>query len=280
MQRMDDTPSTGAPAAADHSWARPGSEAAATPPPPSPARGRGNGALIVGFVVLLLALLGVAGGLGWFLLRADDDGSSYPVALEDDAYDLEAMILRNADMPAGIELVQRTEFDNESWASLLDRDDPEGRLAQLEAQERVRGFVAYYTWPGGPIRHLGRTLSITSQSTLYGSEEAAKDSIAGRALCGLFLNPNADARDFAVPDIADESVGFFVTEVDDDLGKSVETVICFRTGRIVHGVIQSGLDGTQDIGLVVRLAQRLLTRVENAYDGVDDPLDELDGEEG
>ncbi|MFN0096800.1 MAG: hypothetical protein ACKVVT_18740 [Dehalococcoidia bacterium] len=274
---MDDPAASDAPAASDPSWARPGSEPTGAPPsPPPPAAKGGSAGLVAVLAAMFVVLLGVVGGLGYYLLRDDDDGSSYPLALDDDEYDLEAMVLRNKDLPEGMVLVQRNGFDNPDWAELTGPDDPEGKLAQLEAQERVRSHVSFFSWPDGPIQHLGRVLSITSQSTLYASEDAAQESLEGRALCGLLLDPNGDSRDFRVPDLGDGAVGFFVTEVDDDLGKSVDTVICFRTGRIVHGLIQSGLDGTEDIAQAVRLARKMFVRVENAYDGVEDPLDELD----
>ena len=56
--------------------------------------------------------------------------------------------------------------------------------------------------------------------------------------------------------------------------------ICFRTGRIVHGVVQSALDGAQDIGLVVNMAQAMLTQVDNTFAGTPDPLDEPPAEGG
>ena len=281
MRAMEETPQpTPEPSDAPHGWARPGSADDAPQPLAPPPAKRGNAPLIIAFVTMLVVLIAVVAGLTVFLVRDTEDGSAYPVDLADEGYDLDAMVLRNADVPEGIELVQRNGFDNEEWAALLvDPADPEAlavKVAQLNAQERIRTYVAYFSWPEGPIAHLGQTLSITAQSTLFATEAAAEESLRGAALCGLILNEAAESRDFRIPAFGDASVGFFVTEQDEQLGTSVDTVLCFRTGRIVHGLVQSALDGAQDIGLIVRLGRRMLGHIENAYDGVEDPLDEFD----
>jgi len=46
--------------------------------------------------------------------------------------------------------------------------------------------------------------------------------------------------------------------------------VCFRTGRLVHAVTQGGLEGTQDPELSIALARRMLERVNEAFDAIQD----------
>ena len=249
-------------------------EAAASSKPPAPARRDTSGsAAIAAIGILLLVLSALVAGLVGYLMRDSDE--SYPADLQNDQYDLAAMALRQSDVPQGMELAGAVEFNNEEWAALIDEVDPEARLPQLNAQQRVRNHISIFGWPDGGTLHLAQTLSLLSQSTLYESEDAAREAITGNALCGLRLNETAPLDEFAVPAIGDETVGFYITETDEQIGKSIETVICFRTGRIVHGVVQSALDGAQDIGLVVSLAERMLVQVDNTFEGNPDPIDEV-----
>jgi hypothetical protein len=72
-----------------------------------------------------------------------------------------------------------------------------------------------------------------------------------------------------IPKSASPSIrrGFYSVGQLGDFGQLLETTVCFRTGRIVHAVIQQGLDGTQDIPLNVRLAQKMLIHINDAFDG-------------
>jgi hypothetical protein len=234
--------------------------------------------------MMLLVLSALIAGLIAFVTRDDDEAQDYPVSLANDDYDLAAMAIRNRDTPAGLELVGSLGFDNTDWAILLDEADPEPRLAQLEAQQRVRNHVSVFAWePGGSAR-LGEVLNLLSQSTLYETEEAAAEAIRGSALCGLNIPLTSPVEDFSVPTIADQSVGFYVEadtvviDVDEvtqeqTVARIIETVVCFRTGRIVHGVVQRAWDGSQDPNFVIGLARDMLTHVDNSFAGVDDPLD-------
>jgi hypothetical protein len=156
------------------------------------------------------------------------------------------------------------DFDNDQWAQVTGADDPEGKKAQLDAQGRLRGHVSLFT-RDDPSTQLAKALSITSQSTLYTDEKAAEEST--HSLCGLLVDETGPVEAFAVPDLGDESTGFFVTTVGNGSGTSVDTTICFRTGRIVHAVVQTGFNGSQDVALSVRLAQRMLAHVNDAFDG-------------
>lgn len=200
-----------------------------------------------------------------FLFAACDDGPGYNRKWGDDDYDLEAMALQDDDMPSGIQRQEERGFDNEEWSGAFGADDPEARKNQLDAQGRLRNFVAFFSWDD-PIQHLGRTVSITSQSTLYVDEKAASDA-ARKYACGLLIDDRDPLDEFNVPRLADQAVGFFVTQDQENFGKSVDTAICFRTGRVLHAVVQSGLEGTEDIGLGVKLAKRMLARVDAVYLG-------------
>lgn len=203
------------------------------------------------------------------VLAACDDGPSYDKKWGDDEYDLEAMVLTDDDMPAGILRQQERSFDNSEWSEVFGADDPELKKNQLDAQGRLRNFVAYFAWDE-PIQHLGRTISVTSQSTLYVDEQAARDAIRKYA-CGLLIDDKDPLEEFQAPRLADQSVAFFVVQEQENFGKTVDTAICFRTGRVVHAVMQTGLEGTEDVSLGVKLARRMLARVNPVFDGKKPP---------
>lgn len=215
---------------------------------------------------LLLAL----GALTLLAAAACDDGRSYPSDRGDDDYNLEAMMLTDGDLPIGIARTDERAFDNEEWSQVFDVDDAEVAKTTLEGQERIRSYIAFFTWES-PQEHFGTVISITSQSTLYKDDEAARKSLNENrfSACGLLVSEEEAGRAemFYVPRIGDESVGMFISQQQEQLGKSVDTILCFRTGRIVHAVVQTGLDGTQDVGLSVKLARRMLARVDEAFDG-------------
>ncbi|MGI8926088.1 MAG: hypothetical protein ACR2HN_05500 [Tepidiformaceae bacterium] len=218
--------------------------------------------------------------LGALLLFAacGGDGSDYPDDREDDAYDLEAMALEDGDLPQGVEQRQAQSFDNAEWAEAFpnaDEDQLEVRKNQLDAQGRVKGFVAIFTWDA-PIEHLGRPYQYTSHSTLFVDTSKAIDSMT--KFCDLPIDGTNPLKELRVPRMADGSVGFQVSEKLENFGESIDTVVCFRTGRIVHAVVQSGLEGTADTGLSVRLARRMLAHVDDAF--AQDAADSDDDDEG
>lgn len=200
------------------------------------------------------------------------EGRSYAVDLPDDAFDLEAMALREEDMPdAGLQLQFADTFDNQEWAQVFENflgDPPADRkLTQLEAQGRVLGYVAYFSWEE-PLRHLGKLRSIESTTTIYRDVEAASEAIRVRA-CGLVIGDDEPLEPFDVPHLGDEAVGFFRYQEEEFFGTYVETVVCFRTGRLVHAVTQGGLDGTQDPELSISLAKVMLERVNESFDALE-----------
>ncbi|MDW8047240.1 MAG: hypothetical protein RMK15_08185 [Chloroflexota bacterium] len=212
---------------------------------------------------LSLFVVGVA-----FLAGCGGGGVRYPLDLPDEAHDLEAMALREEDMPdAGLRRQFADSFDNEEWAAAFENVvgdvDAERRRIQLESQGRIRGFVAAFGWDE-PIRHLGKVQAIESTSTLYRDAEAASLAIR-RSACGLLISDAESLEPFEVPHLADEAAGFFRYHEDDTLGTYVETVVCFRTGRLVHAVTQGGLDGTQRVELSIELARKMLSRVNEAF---------------
>ena len=87
-------------------------------------------------------------------------------------------------------------------------------------------------------------------------------------MCGIQANEKDPVTEFKVSKIGDQSAGFYMVGSLQDFGDLIETTVCFRTGRIVHAVIQQGLDGTQDIALSVRLAHKMLAHVDDAFDAM------------
>ena len=215
-----------------------------------------------------LAAAAVAGAA--LLLAACGGSASYPENRGDDSYPLDAMMLTDSDMPVGIARADERAFDNAEWSDAFNTPDPDATKALLDGQKRVRSYVAFFTWDN-PQEHLGKVISITSQSTLYEDEASARKSLRENrfSACGLLVQESdtAAATQFAVPKLGDESVGMLMTQQQQQLGKSVDTIVCFRTGRIVHAVQQTGLDGTQNIGLSVKLAQAMLAHVDDAFAG-------------
>jgi len=237
---------------------------------PAVATGSSNAFLIPLIGGMLLIIGAVVVGLLAYL--DNDGGDSYPSNRGDDEYDLASMALRTIDVPAGLTLATTLTFDNAEWSEIVGADDPELKKTQLDSQKRIRNQLAFFTWPDNTTtEHLGRTLSVTSQSTLFETDDSA--AAETNRLCGLLINEADPLVEFEVPKLADQSVGFTVTSNQQGIGKSYEVAVCFRTGRIVHGVVQSGLDGTADIALVVRMARRMLAHVDETFAGKPVPLD-------
>lgn len=237
-------------------------------------------------------------GVGFALLAASsafavacggDNGVNYDVDIPDDEFDLAAMQIVEADLPAelregggnpGLELVVEDAFSNEEWARAFEAQIPEiladQKLTQLEAQGRINGHLALFTWQN-PTEHLGKIQQVESHAMLYRDAESAANAIALRA-CGLIVADSQQLDQFDVPQLADESAGFsFTTSVgagEFSLGLARETVVCARTGRLVHAIVQYGLDGTPDEELGVELMRRKLDYVDAAIEGRDPPAAE------
>ena len=232
---------------------------------------------VIGLMLMVLSALIVA--LVVFVQR--DTGTKYPSNKGDGEYDLAAMALRNSDVPPGMELAARAEFDNDEWTDVLAReDDDEEAVAlirrQLAGQKRIRNQISAFGYSNQQELHLGETGSILSQSTLYETAEAARADTS--LLCGLQISEKPPFDEFSVPKIGEQSVGFRVeskqvVSQDGSFARSHQTVLCFRTGRIVHAVVQSGWKGTEDIGLVIRLAESMLVRVDHTFEGKPDEKD-------
>ena len=225
--------------------------------------------------VLVLVLLGLAGGLAWYLLRDDSSGAAYATDKPNDSYDLESMQLRNKDLPENMVRKSRNDaltFTNQEWAQLLSPSDPARKESQLTAQKRVRNLVSVFGWDDPDNARIGQAISFLSESTLYETEEAAKADT--NRLCGLRIDEKDPLKEFKAPRLGDQSVGFTVTSTNASIGKSIETVVCFRTGRIVHGVIQTSFLGSENQALVVSLAKRMLAQVDKTFSGKPNPKDE------
>jgi hypothetical protein len=222
--------------------------------------------------IVSIALMALAA----FLLAGCRGGGSrtYPVDLPDEDHDLPAMQVSENDMPfEGMQLAIADSFTNEEWARAFATQNPlldyEQKVIQLDAQGRVLGHLALFSWPD-PTRNLGKILQVESHAIIYRDEEAASNAISLRA-CGLLIGDDRPLEPFDVPRVADESAGFFHRSDFGMLGTAVDTIVCFRTGRLVHAVVQNGLDGTQNIERAVEMAQRKLQYVDAAFDGTDPP---------
>ncbi|MBI5949737.1 MAG: hypothetical protein HY875_16485 [Chloroflexi bacterium] len=202
------------------------------------------------------------------LFAACGSGTSYNTDRDFSEDELEAMALTDDDMPAGVFAQDATAFTNEDWAaefpSVQDEDGLALQATALDSQGRVAGFRTILAWDS-PIAHLGHPYLYRTHSTVFSTVEKAREAIA--LYCDLPIDETNPLKEFAVPKIGEESVGLQVAEELPDFGTSVDTIVCFRTGRIVHSVVQSGLEGTSDISLSVRLAERMLAHVDAVLAG-------------
>jgi hypothetical protein len=191
------------------------------------------------------------------------NGKTYTTTKGDDQYDLSAMALRAGDVPKGLEEVEIEDhtFDNERWAGLFGQDDPENKQKQLEAQGRLKGYVTAFS-----TGQLAKVLAVTSISTLYTDEAAAKES-ALKYACGVPLDDTTPTTSFVVPKLGDGASGFLAEETQGQGQTVMQTTLCIRTGRILHAIQQTSIPGTEDVALSVRLAQRMLGHVNDAFDG-------------
>ena len=218
---------------------------------------------------LRLTLLPFLAALGLvFLAACTGEEEEFATDLPDDAYPLEDMLLDLEDLPLAMENANTNTFDNGEWAQLFDVENLRGKVNQLEARGRILGAVREFSWEE-PFTHLGGPALITIQSTLYADVESAEDSMS--LYCGSLINERTvtDYTDFWVADIGDGAEGFIVGQPTTEIGRLVETVVCFRTGRIVHAVAQNGLEGTEDIALGVRIATRMYELVRTVFADLD-----------
>lgn len=202
---------------------------------------------------------------------ACEEDKPYPADRADEEYDLAAMALADEDLPGGWEQVINDEFDNAVTAQqFVDELDPDVEAAtealerQLEAKGRVKAQVTVYQRED-PASMLAAYSLVYSQSTLFRDAEAARSSL--REVCDLQQYREAQQlRDLLVPALGEGSVSFEVTLVDESSGiVSRDTVICFRTGRIVHSIVTSGFAGSEDFGATYTYATRMAERVDAAY---------------
>jgi hypothetical protein len=252
----------------------------------APQSGGGGAAFIPIIGIMLIWLTALAVGLVVYL-QQDDPNPYASASIGDNEDDLVAMALRERDLPAGLSLQFRNSFENTDWADLLISADPSlatddeasiRKAKQLDSQERVTNMFSVFSWSDLASSKQGQALRLISQSTLYASAQAARDDTSRR--CGLLSRDKDVLDEFAVPSLGEQATGFTVTSLDEEQGKTVDTVVCFRTGRIVHGVVQTSLDGSQDIGLVIRLAERMESHVALTYAGKAEPVDEDPNAEG
>ncbi len=202
--------------------------------------------------------------IGISILAACSD-EAFPADRPDDTYVLQDMLLEAVDLPVPMEQTATNTFDNVGWAQLFDVEDFDAKRNQLDARRRIVGAVRIFSWDD-PIQHLGGPTLITVHSTLYEDIPAAEDSMS--LFCGMPIDESTapEVAEFWVEGIGDQSQGLILAQPPTEIGRLLDTVVCFRTGRIVHAVVQNGLEGTQDVGLSLRMAQRMFERVSAAFD--------------
>lgn len=222
---------------------------------------------------LRLLLLPALFALGLALLAAcGEEAEDFATDLPDDAYPLEDMLLDIDQLPVAFENATTSTFNNEAWAPLFNVEDLRGKVNQLEARGRINAAVREFTW-NEPFTRLGGPAILTIQSTLYADIEAAEDSMG--LFCGALIDERSatDVTEFWVANIGDGVQGFVHGEQTPEIGRLVETVVCFRTGRVVHAVLSNGLEGTEDIALNVRIARRMYEHVRAVFAKLEPPAD-------
>lgn len=254
----------------------------AASPPGGPPRRETNTTLLAALIGLVVVGILLAGGLLAFALTRDD-GSDYGDRGDDD-YNLEAMQLRNGDLPGGMSLVRSQPAANQDWALQLapEGSDPAPVLSQLEAVGRVRGHQSIYAWDD-PSKHPGESWYVTSLSTVYADENAAEKSMTGVGYCGIVIDPNDasnQVREFPVSGLGQDAIGYEIASQSIELvpqtgiySRLVETVVCFRTGRLLHVVSQMSLSGGENLGLAYQLAKNMESRVDDEYAGRAEPVE-------
>ncbi len=203
------------------------------------------------------------------LLAACASEQEFATELPDDAYPLEDMLLDLDDLPLRMDDQNTNTFDNGDWAQLFDVDDLRGKVNQLEARGRINAAVREFSWTSA--FPLAGPWFITVQSTLYTDVDAARDSLS--LFCGTVTDERTatDVSEFWVADIGDGVQGLILGEQVEGPGRIVETIVCFRTGRVVHAVLLQGLDGSEDIALSVRIARRMYEHVSAVFEDIEPP---------
>ena len=215
-----------------------------------------------------LLLIPVLSALGLALLSAcAADEVAFPTDLPDDAYPLEDMLLDLDDLPLRMDDQDTRSFDNDDWAQLFDVDDLRGKVNQLKARGRINAAVREFSWASA--FPLAGPWFITVQSTLYTDVDAARDSLS--LFCGTLTDERTaiDVSEFWVAAIGDGVQGLILGEQVEGAGRVVQTIVCFRTGRVVHAVLQQGLDGSEDIALSVLMARRMYEHVRAVFADLD-----------
>ena len=218
--------------------------------------------------LLRLTTLPVLAALGLVLLAACASEQEFATELPDDAYPLEDMLLTLDDLPIALENETTNTFDNGDWAQLFGVDNLRAKVNQLEARGRINAAVREFSW-NEPFTHLGGPALITIQSTLYADVEAAEDSMS--LFCGTLVDERTatDVTEFWIADIGDGVQGLILGDQTEEIGRLVETIACFRTGRVVHAVLLNGLEGTEDIALTVRIARRMYEHVSAVFEDIE-----------
>ena len=213
---------------------------------------------------LRLTFLAALAATGLALLSAcAGGGAEFPADLPDDAYPLEAMLLSIDELPVPMDAEEEGVFDNGDWAQFFDVEDLRAKVNQREARGRIEGAIREFSWSGS--FPLGGPAVIILQSTLYTDADAARDSLS--LFCGTLTDERGatDVTDFWVAGMGDGVQGYVLRQQVEGLPRLVETVVCFRTGRVVHAVVQNGFDGSEDVALTVRIARRMYENVRAVF---------------
>jgi hypothetical protein len=210
-----------------------------------------------------IALISSAMSILFVLTACGGNSRSYPTNQDDSKYNLKDMALSIDDVPNGLNEFQleTNEFDNEAWASIFGGDDPAAKQKALDAQGRLKSYVAVFS-----ADQAAKVVGVTSISTLYTNETSARDAQSKYA-CGAPVDDATPLTDMYVPKIGDQSSGFLI-ETDQGTGvTAVQTTVCFRTGRVMNVVQESSIPGVTDVALTVQMAQKMLQHVNDSFDG-------------
>lgn len=214
----------------------------------------------------LVLVLGLAVAM---TLVACGSDRTYTDQKTDDEYHLDEMALTAQDVPSELaesDQLPQHEFDNADWSNVIGSDDPEAEQKSLDAQGRVRNYVAIFVQAAQ-----SRVLNVTGVSTLYTTTALAKEAEVPQAArseaCGVPMSATTVTTPFDIPKLGDESSAF-LSELDNSPGAPItEVTICFRTGRILHAVQGISAPGPSDAGLVLTLAEAMLSHINASFDG-------------
>lgn len=225
----------------------------------------------VAMLLLLAVFLPACGS------QTDEQGASRTGQAPVERRALQTMVVRQQDvggLPAGLRVAPESGWtDNRAEAeSSLAANDSAVSLAKAG---RLTGYVLTYYDPAQAAVRAGRGVdSFTTWVELFATDRAASAYLRKRVAASRARAHTAPARGisfgavepFAVPMAADESFGLR-EPIDADGHRVTRTLIGFRRGRIVAGVMVVRADTVADLHLARRIAGVLDTRIQIGVHG-------------